>query len=159
MSGLSHANSFRDLLVYQKAFRIARDIFELTKMFPREERYSLSSQIRRSSRSIGAQIAEAWAKRRYERYFVSKLTDACGEQLETEHWIDTALTCGYLNEEQAAEIRAGLAEIGRMLHGVITKSGLFCGEQPGRVREELAPYFAGEPAAGSTGEAPVTDHP
>ena len=125
MSGLTHARSFRDLLVYQRAFKIAQSIFELTKSFPREETYSLTDQIRRSSRSIGAQIAEAWAKRRYEKHFVSKLTDASGEELETEHWIAAAVSCGYVREETAAELNAQLEEIGRMLYGVIRKSALF----------------------------------
>ena len=75
--------SFRDLLVYQKARKLAQDIFVLTKAFPKEETYALTDQIRRSSRSIGAQIAEAWGKRRYEKHFISKLTDADGEQQET----------------------------------------------------------------------------
>lgn len=87
IAGLAHANSFRDLLVYQKVRAVAREIFALTKRFPKEEVFSLTDQIRRSSRSLGAQIAEAWAKRRYEAHFVSKLTDADGEQQETQHWI------------------------------------------------------------------------
>ena len=161
MSGLTHARSFRDLRVYQRAFKIAQSIFELTKSFPREETYSLTDQIRRSSRSIGAQIAEAWAKRRYEKHFVSKLTDASGEELETEHWIAAAVSCGYVREETAAELNAQLGEIGRMLYGVIRKSGLFCGEQPDRVREELAPYFTNEQRSECGGERalsqPATD--
>ena len=83
MTELNHARSFRDLAVYQKARTVSRSIFELSKDFPKEETYSLTDQIRRASRSIGAQIAEAWAKRRYERHFVSKLTDADAEQMET----------------------------------------------------------------------------
>ncbi|HBY94549.1 MAG TPA: hypothetical protein DEP84_11420 [Chloroflexi bacterium] len=88
MSRLQHAQSFRGLVVHQKARQLSREIFRLTRSFPKEEMYSLTDQIRRSSRSIGAQIAEAWAKRRYERHFVSKLTDADAEQYETQHWID-----------------------------------------------------------------------
>ena len=79
MTELNHAKSFRDLVVYQKAKKVSRAIFELSKSFPKEETYSLIDQIRRASRSIGAQIAEAWAKRRYARHFVSKLTDADAE--------------------------------------------------------------------------------
>jgi four helix bundle protein len=78
MSNLPHAQSFRDLMVNQKARQLAREIFLLTKMFPKEEMYSLTDQIRRSSRSIGAKIAEARAKRRYVAHFISKLTDADG---------------------------------------------------------------------------------
>lgn len=82
---MSLANSFRDLEVYKLSREFSKEIFDLTKRFPPEERYSLTDQIRRSSRSVGAQIAEAWAKRRYEKHFVSKLTDADGEQQETQH--------------------------------------------------------------------------
>jgi 23S rRNA-intervening sequence protein len=85
MSVLKHAESFRDLLVYQKARELQREVFLISRAFPKDERFSLSDQIRRSSRSIGANIAEAWAKRRYEAHFVSKLTDADGEQYETQH--------------------------------------------------------------------------
>ena len=83
MEKSGYAESFRDLLAYQKARELAREVFEVSKRFPKEEMYALTDQIRRSSRSIGAQIAEAWAKRQYEKYFVSKLTDADGEQQET----------------------------------------------------------------------------
>jgi four helix bundle protein len=77
---------------------LAKAVFEASKTFPREEAYSLTDQGRRASRSIGAQIAEAWAKRRYARHFASKLTDADGEQLETQHWLIMAFDCGYLSE-------------------------------------------------------------
>src|SRR5205823_6354473 len=100
MSELQHANSFRDLIVHQKSRKIAQTIFQLSKSFPREEMFSLTDQVRRSSRAIGAQIAEAWGKRQYERHFVSKLTDADAEQLETQHWIDVAFDCDYLTQEQ-----------------------------------------------------------
>jgi four helix bundle protein len=92
---MEHANSFKELVVYQKARDLAKSVFEITKTFPKEEMYSLTDQIRRSSRSIGAQIAEAWSKRRYERHFISKLTDADAEQLETQHWIIVAQDCEY----------------------------------------------------------------
>jgi four helix bundle protein len=126
MSALVHAKSFRDLLVYKKARAIAKKIFELSKKFPKEELYSLTDQVRRSSRSIGAQIAEAWAKRRYERHFASKLSDADGEQLETQHWIETAEDCGYLSSSQAIEINDELSEIGRMLNSMMSKADQFC---------------------------------
>jgi four helix bundle protein len=100
MSGLQHAESFRDLIVYKKVRNVAKAIFQLSKSFPKGEMYSLTDQVRRSSRSIGAQIAEAWGKRAYQKHFVSKLTDADSEQLETQHWVETALDCGYLNQEQ-----------------------------------------------------------
>ena len=128
MQRSGYAKSFRDLVVYQKAKSVAKAIFEMTKPFPKEEMYSLTDQMRRSSRSIGAQIAEAWAKRRYEKYFVSKLTDADGEQQETQHWIDTAEDCGYLEKEQAKNLNADLKEIGRMLNSMIDKANQFCGQ-------------------------------
>lgn len=87
---MKKVSSFRDLEVYKLCRQLAKEIFELSKKFPKEETYSLTDQIRRSSRSVGAQIAEAWGKRRYEKHFISKLTDAGGEQLETQHWIDSA---------------------------------------------------------------------
>jgi four helix bundle protein len=127
MSELSHANSFRDLLVYQKACIVTKEIFELSKVFPKEEMFSLTDQVRRSSRSIGAQIAEAWAKRRYQRHFISKLTDADGEQLETQHWIDIAKDCGYLTSTRAAQLNSELSEIGRMLGSMINKADQFFG--------------------------------
>jgi four helix bundle protein len=126
MSELVHAKSFRDLIVYKKARAVATRIFELSKTFPKEELYSLTDQVRRSSRSIGAQIAEAWGKRRYEKHFVSKLTDADGEQMETQHWIETAADCGYLSSSQAIEINDELSEIGRMLHSMMGKADQFC---------------------------------
>jgi len=76
---------------------LAKEIFSITKSFPRDEMFSLTDQIRRSSRSVGAQIAEAWAKRKYEKHFISKLTDADGEQQETQHCIEIALDCTYLS--------------------------------------------------------------
>ena len=85
MNKARHACGFRDLLVYRKAHEVAIRIFEISKNFPKEEMYSLTDQIRRASRSIGSQIAEAWGKRRYEKHFVSKLTDADAEQMETQH--------------------------------------------------------------------------
>src|SRR3972149_7398716 len=100
MAKLEYASSFRDLIVYRKARELSLANFSLTKRSPKEENYSLTDQIRRSSRSIGAQIAEAWAKRLYEKHFVSKLTDADGEQNETQHWIDTAADCAYMDEGQ-----------------------------------------------------------
>ena len=93
------AKSFRDLIVYRIAFEAAMRIFELSKAFPAEERYSLTDQIRRSSRSVCANIAEGWAKRRYPAAFASKLTDASAEAMETQVWSDTALRCGYLKIE------------------------------------------------------------
>src|SRR5688500_131636 len=122
MPDLQHARSFRDLIVYQRARETARTVFQLTKSFPKEEAYSLTDQIHRAARSIGAQIAEAWGKRQYERHFVSKLTDADAEQLETQHWTEVAFDCEYLRPEQRAQLIESLSEIGKMLHSMVTKS-------------------------------------
>jgi four helix bundle protein len=127
MSELQHAQSFRDLIVHQKARKVAQMIFELSKVFPKEEAYSLTDQVRRASRSVGAQIAEAWGKRHYERHFVSKLTDADAERLETQHWTDVSFDCGYLTEQQQSVVLANFSEIGKMLHSMIAKATQFCG--------------------------------
>ena len=126
MGELKHARSFRDLAVYQKATLVSKHVFELTRGFPQEERYSLTDQVRRSSRSVGAQIAEAWAKRLYKKHFVSKLTDADGEQQETQHWIDSAHDCEYITDQQRNALISDLAEIGCMLGSMIQKADSFC---------------------------------
>jgi four helix bundle protein len=95
---------FRDLRVYQSAFQAAMRIFEITKAFPNEERYSMIDQVRRSSRSVCANIAEAWRKRRYKAHFVSKLSDAESEAEETRVWLEFALRCGYLDKSQFEEL-------------------------------------------------------
>jgi four helix bundle protein len=141
MSGLKHAGSFRDLIIYQKSRQLQRDIFKITKSFPREEMFSLTDQIRRASRSIGANISESWAKRRYEKHFISKLTDADGEQMETQHWIETAFDCEYIDQKTSAQLIEKCLEIGRMLGGMLDKADLFCGEPPRTLREETAVYF------------------
>jgi four helix bundle protein len=107
--------TFCELEVYQCAIDLQNHIFELTKSFPKEEQYSLTDQIRRSSRSIGGNIAEAWGKRRYEAHFVSKLTDSDGEQLETQHWLITAKQCGYISDATQHELHNKCARIGQML--------------------------------------------
>jgi len=141
MSGLAHAQSFRDLIVYQKSRQLQRDILRITKTFPREEMFSLTDQIRRSSRSIGANIAEAWAKRRYEKHFISKLTDSDGEQMETQHWVETALDCEYIDQKASAQLVEKCLEIGRMLGGMMDKAEMFCGTPTRTLREEAAEYL------------------
>lgn len=121
-----YVKNFRELEVYILAKKLSKDIFEITRGFPKEETYSLIDQIRRSSRSIGAQIAEAWAKRRYEKHFISKLTDADGEQLETQHWIETALDCSYITKEKTNYLLDEYSRIGKMLSTMISKSSTFC---------------------------------
>ncbi len=141
MSGLQHAQSFRDLIVYKKSRQLQQEIFKLTRSFPKDETYSLSDQIRRSSRSIGANLAEAWAKRRYEKHFISKLTDSDGEQMETQHWIETALDCEYIDQKVSAQLLEKCLEIGRMLGGMMEKAELFCGDPSRTIREEAADYI------------------
>jgi four helix bundle protein len=133
---LSRARCFRDLIVYQKAKEVSRLVFEITRSFPKEETYSLVDQIRRSSRSIGAQIAEAWGKRRYEKHFISKLSDADAEQLETQHWLETAVDIGYLARNDAENLCDALKEIGKMLNSMMAKGKLFCSSESMKVHEK-----------------------
>jgi four helix bundle protein len=123
---MEFVKGFRDLEVYKLTRKLSKEIFEISKSFPKEEMYSLTDQVRRSSRSIGGQIAEAWGKRRYEKSFVSKLTDADGEQMETQHWIETALDCTYISKETAFDFLEKCVSIGKMLNSMINKAGVFC---------------------------------
>ena len=118
--------SFRDLDVYQLAFDLQQEVFDLTRTFPREELYALSDQIRRSSRSIGANIAEAWHKRRYVAHFTSKLSDADGEQAETQHWLNSALACGYVPDARHTELMGKCLRIGRMLGKMMSNPNPWC---------------------------------
>ena len=120
------AKHFSELVVYQKAFELQQEIFELTKTFPAEERYSLTDQLRRSSRSVPGNISEAWAKRRYIAHFVSKLTDSDGEQKETQHWLQTAVACGYVSGDGAGELVTRCKEVGRMLGSMIQNAESWC---------------------------------
>ena len=117
---------FEKLEIWKLAIDIADNIHTLTRNFPKEEMFSLTDQIRRSSRSVGAQIAEAWAKRKYEKHFVSKLTDAHGEQLETLHWIEVALDCSYISVDVAQTLLKDYALVGHMLNSMIIKASTFC---------------------------------
>ena len=109
----------RDLEVYQKAFDAAMRIFELSKSFPKEETYSLTDQIRRSSRSVCANLAEAWRKHRYEKAFISKLSDSEGEAAETQVWLEFAVKCEYMAREDAGELYKTYDGILRTLVGMI----------------------------------------
>jgi len=106
---------FCDLIVWQRSFQLSSEIYTLSKTWPAEERYSLIDQIRRSSRAIGAAIAESWGKRRYEAAFVAKLSDADAEAHETEHWLINAEAHGYLSSNNLLRFRGQLDELGRML--------------------------------------------
>jgi len=132
---LPHVNTFRDLIVYGRARELQRSIFGLPKKFPKVENHSLTDQIRRSSRSVGAQIAESWAKRRYEKHFISKLTDAIGELNETEHWIETAEESEYIDTAQMNDPLNIAAEARLMLSSMISKSDKFCTQSGTIVRE------------------------
>jgi len=109
----------RDLKVYQLAYKLAMEIFHLSKAFPKEEIYSLTDQIRRSSRSVAANLAEGFRKRRYPNMFVSKLTDCDAEGTETQVWLDFAFDCGYLSKENRDRLTAGYEEVGKMLSGMM----------------------------------------
>lgn len=157
MEDFVYARSFRELLVYKQAFTVSQKTFKLSKSFPEEEKYALTSQIRRSSRSIGANITEAWAKGRYERHFVSKLTDADGEQMETQHWTRVAFSCGYLDEPTARSLVTDLEQIGRLLQGMMDKSDLFCSAS--RIAEDSpAESVAAEDALTPDWRPPITDY-
>jgi four helix bundle protein len=130
-----YARSFRDLVVYQKARQLAREVFNATKQLPDAEAFSLTDQWRRASRSVGGQIAEAWAKRHYVRHFASKLTDADAEQQETQHWIIVSLDCDYITREEARSLGSLCQEIGRMLNVMIEQADKFCGDRSSLIRE------------------------
>jgi four helix bundle protein len=119
-------NGYKDLKVYQLAYKLAMEIFKETKGFPPEEKFSLSDQIRRSSRSIPANIAEAWKKRKYSKLFVSKLIDCAGEAGETEVWLDFAKDAKYLSIERYAYFSKSYDEVNRMLYSMIDKPEKFC---------------------------------
>ncbi len=112
-------NSAKDLEVYKKAYSLAMQIFEISKGFPKEERYSLTDQIRRSSRSVCLNLREAWAKRRYEAHFISKLTDCDGENNETDSSLDFAKDCGYISIEKHMELVNENRVVGKMLGAMI----------------------------------------
>jgi four helix bundle protein len=139
------ADSFTDLVVYRRARELARVVFLATKTFPKEEQFSLTSQIRRAARSIGAQIAEAWAKRRFPKHFASKLSDADGENQEVQHWIIVAFDDQYLAREEAERMGALSKEIGRILGNMIQKASSFCGDDySSALREDPNHYLASE---------------
>lgn len=118
--------SFRDLDVYQLGLREAKRVFVITREFPREERYSLTDQIRRSSRAVNALLAEAWARRRYIAAFVNKVNESLGEAMETQAWLDHALACDYIDAEQHAELDRVWQRIGAVLNSMIQKADTFC---------------------------------
>jgi four helix bundle protein len=123
---MSQANSFRDLIVYKKAYNLAIEIFEISKSFPKDEKYSLTDQIRRSSRSVTSNIAEAWARRRYVKSFVNKLTDSLGEEYETEVWLDYSRDIKYITPQKHSELMNEYDEVRKILITIINHPEKWC---------------------------------
>ena len=132
---------FRELRVYQQAFKAAMRIYELSKGWPPEERYSLTDQIRRASRSVCVNIAEAWRKRRYEKHFVSKLSDADTEAAETQGWLDFALACHYISREDYEALDREYESISGGLVKMMAHPERWCGPS-NLIREDEAEYLA-----------------
>jgi four helix bundle protein len=116
----------RDLEAYKLSFAVAMEIFQLTKTFPAEERYSLSDQIRRASRSVCANLAEAWRKRRYQAVFINKLSDAMQEASETQTWLEFSQACGYIDQQTYSALDSKYEQILAMLNSMEKKSESFC---------------------------------
>ena len=127
---MTPARSFRDLKVYDKARGAAKDVFALSKGFPREERYALTDQIRRSSRAIKAMLAEARARRRYKAAFINKIDEALGETNETQSWLDDALDAKYLSDAEFKDLDQRYQAIGGMLSRIIERADDFCKHAP-----------------------------
>lgn len=118
-------NTFRELKAYQKGFELSMKIFQLTKKFPKEEQYDLVSQIKRSSRAVCANIGEGYRKRRYDKYFVSRLTDADMENTETQVWLDFSYHCEYINENVYDELINDSEEVGKIISYMIDNTDKF----------------------------------
>jgi len=118
-------NTFRELKAYEKGFDLSMDIFKLSKSFPKEEQYDLTSQIRRSSRAVCANIGEGYRKRQYEKYFSSRLADADMENTETQVWLDFALACEYIDENKYDELILQSEEVGKIISFMINNTEKF----------------------------------
>jgi four helix bundle protein len=116
---------FQDLLAYKKPFELGISIFHISKSFPSEEKYSLTDQIRRSSRSVSVNIAEATRKRRYVNHFISKLTDSDAENSETQSWLEYALACEYINQEAFDSLTSKSLEVGKLLNYMMSNPDKF----------------------------------
>ena len=116
---------YQDLLAYKKGFEVAMEVFEISKTFPKEETYSLTDQIRRSSRSVCANIAEAYRKREYPKHFHSKLTDSDAENSETQTWLEFALACKCINEETFNKLTERNNEVGKLINYMLLNPGKF----------------------------------
>lgn len=118
-------NTAKELKVYKVAYELAMEIFRVSKGWPLEEKYSMTDQIRRASRSVCSNLREAWAKRRYEAHFISKLTDSDGENSETDTWLDFALDCSYLNKSDHKHLAEKCLEVGKMLGSMLNNPNKF----------------------------------
>jgi len=119
-------SGFRELLAYQKGFQLAMEIFEISKTFPKEEKYSLTDQIRRSSRSVCANIGEGYRKRQYPAHFISKLSDSDMENTETQVWLDFSLSCEYFSQQVHQQLTEKSEEVGKLLSYMIQNPEKFC---------------------------------
>lgn len=146
---MAAAKSFRDLKVYQAAREAAGRVFAVTKNFPREERYALTDQIRRSSRAVKAMLAEAWARRRYKAAFINKIDEALGEANETQSWLDDAVDGEYLSPQDFDELDGRYQAIGGMLSRMIDRADDFCKHAPATDYRNVARVEE---------ESPFTDH-
>jgi four helix bundle protein len=147
---MAAAKSFRDLKVYQAARYAAKRVFVVSGHFPREERYALIDQIRRSSRAVKAMLAEAWARRRYKAAFINKIDEALGEANETQSWLDDALDGAYVSKTDFKEIDDRYQAIGGMLSRMIDRADDFCKHAPATDYRGVAPRVEEE--------SPFTDH-
>ena len=140
------ARSFRELKTYQLAREGAQRIFDVTKDFPRDERFSMTDQIRRSSRAVKAILAEAWARRRYKAAFVNKVDESLGESYETQSWLDDALDCAYIDQSTHDGLDQLYRQIGAKLSAMINRADDFCknASDHNYLREDAAPYETGD---------------
>jgi four helix bundle protein len=129
---------FRDLKVYQAAYQLAMQIFRESRSFPKEERYSLTDQIRRSSRSVATNIAEGYRKRQYPNMFASKLADADSEATETQVWLDFSRDCGYLSPERCGEFVRGYEDVGKMFGSMMATPDKFMNREKSPGSEQKA---------------------
>ena len=123
---MTRYQGFKDLIVYQKAYKLAMEIFKITGSFPKEEKYSLIDQIRRSSRAVPANISAAWTKRKYPKSFISKLLDSLEEEAETEVWLDVSHDCKYIDDQVHESLTENYQEVAKMLHSMINSPDKFC---------------------------------
>jgi four helix bundle protein len=147
--GMAAAKSFRELNVYKLARDAAGKVFHLSKSFPREERFSLTDQIRRSSRAVNAMIAEAWARRRYKAAFINKLDEALGEAMESQVWLDHAFDSGYLTKTDFEVLDASFRSVSAMLARMIDRAADFC---------KNASDTDYRKTGAAEGEPPITNH-